>query len=83
MIDFESATEKIFEKLNLGIEGKDMIEDIPAPEPQPGQPQPIDPSQPVDENSPMMGEQLPPEYMNAIQDLQQPLPEGAQNPNEQ
>lgn len=84
MINFEDATAKVFEKLNLGIDSKDVLTDIPAPE-QPkmdpsGNPMPPqDPSQPVDGNTSLMDGQLPPEIQSQLQDLAQPLPEGATN----
>lgn len=44
IINFESMTKKVFDKLNLGIEGKDVLTEIPQQE-QMEQPQPFNPEQ--------------------------------------
>jgi hypothetical protein len=35
-LDYAGATEKVFDKLQIGIEGRSMIQDLPKPEQQPG-----------------------------------------------
>ena len=87
-LNFPELTDKVFEKLNLGLETTDLLTDSAPPQPQG---QPIDPNAPVDPMAQMMGGQapqpgepsalpngqLPPEIQSAIQELANPSPQGA------
>lgn len=69
MINFEGLTEKVFDKLNLGLEGKDVLADVPTP------PQ-MDPNtgMPIDESAVLGREQMD----QTLMDTQQ-ANEGIQN----
>jgi len=55
-LNYQALTEKVFEKLNLGIEAKDAITNL-TPPPQPGQPQEGQPM-PQEEIDAMLGAQV-------------------------
>lgn len=69
MINYSAIAEKTFDKLQMGIEAKDILTDVPQGQ-IPGQP--MDPS--------MMGQPLPPE---AIEQMMMPMQNPLQNPLEQ
>lgn len=69
MINFEGITKKVFEKLNLGIDEKDVIMDIPQPEPQMNPNQLGPDGQPIPAEDPM---NIPIEGAEKI-DVQNPM----------
>lgn len=78
MINFEEASKKIFDKLQIGLESEDLITDIPQAPQQPqmgqdGQPMPeLNPQQQLEQE--VMGQGVPSELQDQVNSLVNPEP---------
>lgn len=80
MLNFDEASKKIFDKLQMGLEGDSLITDLPAPPQQPqmgqnGQPIPqqeLNPQQELEQE--VMGEGIPPELQQEVEQVTNPEP---------
>ena len=84
MLNFQEASKKIFDKLQIGLESEDLITNVPTP-PAPakmgpdGQPLPaqeLDPNQKIEQE--VMGEGVPSELQQQVDQLTNPEPGGLQ-----
>lgn len=72
-LNYESIIDKVFEKLQIGLEAKDLVTELPKQQGQPGQPQQSPDESTLNEIMGTPNGEMPMEYQQQISDLSTPL----------